>query len=185
MTKRSPGHARAKGDFYRTWDPATVAPLLRHLEPGTDFVEPCAGDGVLMDHLQEAGHLCIFASDLDPKRDDVAQRDALTDGPWPPADVFITNPPWTRSILHALIPHLAGIAPTWLLFDADWAFTGQAVPFLSHCHLIVSVGRVKWIEGSKHVGKDNAAWYLFDYSRPALGGGPVFINDGGGRGGKR
>ena len=27
---------------------------------------------------------------------------------------------------------------------------------------IVSVGRVKWIAGSKFTGKDNAAWYLFD-----------------------
>jgi hypothetical protein len=28
--------------------------------------------------------------------------------------------------------------------------------------MIVSVGRVKWIEGSKNTGKDNCAWYLFD-----------------------
>ncbi len=24
------------------------------------------------------------------------------------------------------------------------------------------IGRVKWIEGSKHTGKDNTCWYLFD-----------------------
>jgi hypothetical protein len=27
---------------------------------------------------------------------------------------------------------------------------------------IVSIGRVKWIEDSKSVGKDNCCWYLFD-----------------------
>ncbi len=156
-----------------------MAPLLPFLAAGTEFVEPCAGDGVLVDHLRAAGHRCVLASDVDPKRADVKKIDALKES-WllAPGRVFITNPPWWRPTLHALIPHLATAAPTWLLFDGDWAFTGQAVPFLPHCHLFVSVGRVKWIEGSKHVGKDNAAWYLFDYSRPAIGGGPVFINQG-------
>ena len=40
--------------------------------------------------------------------------------------------------------------------------TLQAVPFLRHCSDIVTIGRVKWIEGSKHTGKDNHAWYRFD-----------------------
>jgi hypothetical protein len=34
--------------------------------------------------------------------------------------------------------------------------------FMTYCARVVSVGRVKWIEGSKSVGKDNCAWYLFD-----------------------
>lgn len=83
------------------------------------------------------------------------------------ADCFITNPPWTRTILHPLIDHLSNIAPTWLLFDADWMHTVQAKTYLKRCVKIVSVGRVKWIAGSKHTGLDNAAWYLF--SRWAMG----------------
>jgi len=48
--------------------------------------------------------------------------------------------------------------PTWLLFDADWMFTGQARPFLKYCDMIVSVGRISWMEnGTK--GMDNCAWY--------------------------
>jgi hypothetical protein len=35
----------------------------------------------------------------------------------------------------------------------------------------VAIGRVKWIEGSKHTGKDNHAWYRFDTRHR---GGPVF-----------
>jgi len=46
-------------------------------------------------------------------------------------------------------------------FDADWAHTAQAAPYLAYCARIVSVGRVKWIPDSKMQGKDNAEWYLF------------------------
>jgi hypothetical protein len=53
------------------------------------------------------------------------------------------------------------LAPTWLLFDADWAYTRQAAPFLKYCAKIVVIGRVKWIEDSDMAGKDNSCWYLF------------------------
>lgn len=195
MSKRAPGLERVKGDFYRTWDPRTVAPLLPFLEPGTEFLEPCAGDGILADHLERAGHRCVWASDLEPKP---VTSERHPGRHWAPIGTMnaleptvkfyttaakpgrriITNPPWTRSILHPLIPLWGSMAPTWLLFDADWAHTAQAVPFLPYCQLIVSVGRVKWIQDSKHVGKDNAAWYLFDYEEKAPGGGPTFMNLG-------
>jgi hypothetical protein len=51
--------------------------------------------------------------------------------------------------------------PTWLLFDADWVHTKQSAPFMPYCRKIVSVGRVRWIEGTKMTGKDNVAWHLF------------------------
>jgi len=51
-------------------------------------------------------------------------------------------------------------APTWMLADADWMFTKQAIPYLENCDLIVSVGRVSW-EGNGVSGKENAAWYRF------------------------
>ena len=77
------------------------------------------------------------------------------------ANLIITNPPWSRDILHDLIMGFSKIAPTWLLFDADWAFTKQSRFYMAYCQMIVAVGRVKWIEGSKNTGKDNCAWYLF------------------------
>ena len=77
-------------------------------------------------------------------------------------DAIITNPPWTREIMHPMIDRFRYLAPTWLLFDADWMHTKQAAPYMPYCSDIVSVGRLKWISGSKHVGKDNAAWYRFD-----------------------
>ena len=77
------------------------------------------------------------------------------------ASLIITNPPWTRQILHPMIDHFRSMRPTWLLFDADWMHTKQAIPFLTYCHKIVSVGRVSWMQNGTS-GFDNCAWYLFD-----------------------
>jgi hypothetical protein len=166
MGKRS-DFARRPRDFYPT--PAeAVGPLLQHLSPGTLFVEPCAGNGALVDHLVEAGHHCLMALDIEPRRDDVLEWDARRLGELqsvPAGGSIITNPPWSRDVLHDLIPHLSDILPTWLLFDADWAHTRQAAPFLPRLRKIVSVGRVKWIPDSPFTGKDNCAWHLFDKPR--------------------
>lgn len=159
MGKRS-SFERVPRDFYPTPREAVV-PLLRHLERETRFCEPCAGNGALIDHLTAEGHVCASAWDIEPQREDIAQHDARTRliGN---IDCFITNPPWERLTLHELIVWLSDQHPTWLLFDADWMHTRQSAPFLSRLRRIVSVGRVKWIPGSKMTGKDNCAWYLFD-----------------------
>ena len=47
----------------------------------------------------------------------------------------------------------------------------QAAPFMASCSDIVAIGRVKWIEGSKHTGKDNYAWFRFDIRHK---NGPIF-----------
>jgi hypothetical protein len=170
MSKRAPQFERMKNDFYPT--PASaVEPLLPHLRPGTEFIEPCAGAGDLIDHLTSFGHHCVAACDIEPRRVGIAQSDALHWSRPPPVHssryCFITNPPWTRGLLHPLIRHLSGQHPTWLLFDADWMHTRQAAPYMALCQKIVSVGRVKWIPDSKFTGKDNACWYLFDANKTA------------------
>lgn len=164
MGKRS-NFERIERDFYPTPE-AAILPLLPHLEPGTRFCEPCAGDGRLIDHLQKWGHICARAWDIDPKRDDIDEQDARTRFIGN-IDCFITNPPWSRPILHELIVHLSTQAPTWLLFDSDWMHTKQSAPFIPYLRKIVSVGRVKWIEDSPFTGKDNCAWHLFDASSDA------------------
>ncbi|MEO0829804.1 MAG: hypothetical protein AAFY03_05025, partial [Pseudomonadota bacterium] len=95
-------------------------------------------------------------------------------------DLIITNPPWDRDLLHPMIHQFRQLRPTWLLFDADWAFTEQATfaeLFLQYCAKIVVVGRVKWIEGSEGKGKENCAWYLFT-SEKAPAGTPLFYGMG-------
>ena len=161
---------RVERDFYPTPLEA-VLPLLQYLKPGTRFDEPCAGDGALIRYLEGHGHYCTGASDIEP-RCDADKMDALTLSDCT-GDCFITNPPWDRKILHPLIRHLSNIAPTWLLFDADWMHTKQSAEFMTYCDMIISVGRVKWIPNTKMTGKDNAAWYLFSVKSTSTG--TIFI----------
>lgn len=188
MAKRTPRNQPGNERDYHPTPPAPVMPLLRHLLPRTRFIEPCAGNGALIETLQTYGHICEAAFDIEPQDHCIAKIDALQ---WKRAPgtsygqfMLITNPPWRRDFMHALIWHLLHQHPCWFLFDSDWANTRQAVglesvplpgqddlaskdkvrvkrDLLAHCHAIVSVGRVKWIEGSKHQGFDNCSWYLF------------------------
>lgn len=160
MGKRS-SFERRERDAYDT-PLAAVLPLLPHLAEATKFVEPCAGRGDLTRHLESFGHNCVDAWDIEPGEAWIRTADATEARPSHPFEVFITNPPWTRPILHALIVALSSQAPTWLLYDADWMHTRQASPYLPRLRKIVSVGRVKWIPDSTMTGKDNAAWFLFD-----------------------
>lgn len=159
MGKRS-DFPRNPRDFYPTPIEA-VRPLLPFLPYRGSFAEPCAGDGRLVSYIEGfTGLNGDWVTDIHPMADHVRKGDATTDkivG----CDVAITNPPWSRHILHPIIDNLSSQMPTWLLFDADWAHTKQAVPYLNFCSHIVAVGRVKWIEGSKNTGKDNACWYRF------------------------
>lgn len=159
MGKRS-DFERIPRDMYPTPE-AAVRPLLSHLAPGTIYGEPCAGDGRLVGHLAAAGHQCVGAWDIEPLAPWIIRADAMTLR-CAAVPVWITNPPWTRSVLHPIIENLATQAPTWILFDADWMHTAQSTPYMPWCKRIVSIGRVKWIEGSASVGKDNCCWYLFD-----------------------
>jgi hypothetical protein len=158
MGKRS-SFERRERDWYGTPYEA-VLPLLPHLPPAVRFIEPCAGDGRLVTHLEKHGHHCIDAFDIEPQSGFVRQADALK--VWPTAgDMVITNFPWSRQMLHPLLDHWRALMPVWTLLDANWLFTKQAAPFLRYVSDVVVVGRVKWIEGSKQTGKDDSIWLRF------------------------
>jgi hypothetical protein len=169
MGRRSDFERRDQ-DFYPT-PRAAVLPLLPYVPQGTKFIEPCAGDGTLVRVLESFGHHCVDAFDVEPRISFVRILDARWFRDTQNADMFITNPPWARAELHGLIRHLSALLPTWLLFDADWPHTLQARTLIKHCASIVSIGRVKWIENSKHTGKDNSCWYFFPVNHTA---GPHF-----------
>ena len=161
MGKRS-DFQRIERDYYPTPIEA-VKPLVSHL-PRAKFwyTEPCAGDGRLVRHLNDltqGNARAEYVCDLDPQIPEVEQFDALC---IQSASMFITNPPWDRKVLHPLIEHLSSIAPTWLLFDADWMHTKQSAPMVRRLKKVVSVGRVRWIEGTNMTGKDNCCWHLFE-----------------------
>ena len=167
MTKRDFGKfARSKNDLYETTDPDAVKPLLPHLTPGvTRYIEPCFGNGALTNLLDVEGIECYSEYDVVPI--DISFISFIADARTHQYDIgkancFITNPPWSRNLLHPIIENLSNQLPTWLLFDADWMHTKQAAKLIeTRCVKIVSVGRVCWMGNGKK-GFDNAAWYLFD-----------------------
>jgi len=168
VSKRSSKFERSGKDFYPTPYEAVI-PLFRHLPfRKATYYEPCVGTGHLIKHLSEHA-ICVGHSDLFHYNDDnmwSALKNACTTQYETGADYFITNPPWDRKLLHPIIENLSNQKPTWLLFDADWMHTKQAIPYLKRCTLIVSVGRVKWFPESKMTGFDNVCWYKFAHTDP-------------------
>lgn len=169
MSKRSAStgtvYKRHAHDYYIT-PPDAILPLLPHLADVPYFIEPCCGNGALVSHLAGWGLQCLLASDLVPKTPDALILDAITHDFSMGSVPFITNPPWSRKWLHPLIENLSNQAPTWLLFDSDWAYTQQAKRFRDRLVFVQAAGRVKWIAESGGTGFDNAAWYLFDRPDP-------------------
>jgi len=170
MGKRS-DFERIERDYYQTPIEATK-PLLPFLPNGKfTFAEPCAGDGRLVRHVRKLTDnraQCLAATDIEPDADWVSEFDALQVGDeyLRDVDMIITNPPWDRRkssgyILHRMITVFSDKRPTWLLFDSDWVQTVQARPYMERLVATVSIGRVKWIEGSTMTGKDNCQWHLF------------------------
>ena len=164
MAKRS-DFKRRKNDAYQTIDRRAVHALAPYLTGIYNFAEPCAGEGHLVMNLSLEGVSCALASDI------TTGVDALTITNFHEADAIITNPPWTRQLLHPMIKHFQQHLPTWLLFDSDWAFNKSAAPYLDQCSHIVAVGRLRWIEGTTMTGKDNVSWYRFWHQHS---GGPHF-----------
>jgi len=159
---------RRKQDRYFT-PPEAVVPLLPHLEDVRAYIEPCVGQGHILDALTnltrqiDGSYLsCFWQSDIDTGHDarffDYEFREC--DSMISPTH-FITNGPWTRELLHPIIENLSDQLPTWLLFDAPWMHTKQAIPYLKKCRKIVSVGRVSWMQNGTS-SLDDCCWYLFD-----------------------
>jgi hypothetical protein len=154
MGKRSHFERIAREDY--TTPAAAVAPLLQWLPQGSRYLEPCVGGASrLVEHLTSAGHILVSAHDL--PTDARSARYGI-----PPGAVIITNPPWSRPVLHEIIVNLSDQAQTWLLIDADWVHTQQSIPYQLRLRMIVSVGRVRWIPNSPYDGKDNCCWHLFE-----------------------
>jgi len=156
MSKRTKNkeseHEKILKDKYYTWDKRPGIALRAMLPENTYYYEPCVGAGDLIETLRPLN--CVGYSD--------EEIDARTHKYYTmSADYFITNPPWTRELLHPIIDNLRNQLPTWLLFDADWMHTVQSAPYMKYCKSIISVGRLKWIPGTTMDGYDNCAWYLF------------------------
>ena len=78
MGKRS-NFERVERDFYPT-PISAVVPLVPYLPQDFYYVEPCAGDGRLIDNLKTLTNgVCINATDIEPRLDKgISKEDALT-----------------------------------------------------------------------------------------------------------
>jgi hypothetical protein len=156
VSKREPGRPRNSRDFYPTPEKA-VLPLARHLDVGTTFYEPCAGNGALIRALEKHAMVtCVGHSDYDKDATTLTETDING------AEMFISNPPWKAPMLHPIIDRLVPLRPTWLLLYSDWLFTRQAVKYQPWIRQVVTMPRVIWIEGSGMAGYDNCCWIRFE-----------------------
>ncbi len=169
MGKRST-FDRIEKDFYRTIDPKAgqaLERILNYLDIETvNYYEPCYGTGDLVENLHHTNpdrFTCMDYSDIETGKDalDLTPQDVED------CDCIITNPPWSRPILHAMIDHFHTLKkPFFLLFDSDWANNKSSVPHMDYLGGIYPIGRLRWIPDTKMSSKDNCAWYLFERNRP-------------------
>jgi len=164
MGKLSPGFAITANQFYPTWDRRAGRALVPYIEPGARYCEPCAGAADLINQLTGHGLTCAAAYDIAPQAPGIQTRDALdlTREDLCGASCIITNPPWGRDLLHRMIRHFVALCPTWLLFDASWAFSKQSQKFMRFCSCVVPIGKLRWEKGTAQDHKQNSAWYYFE-----------------------
>lgn len=163
MGKRS-NFPRIEKDFYKTIDPIAGIVLAKFHEGERKYYEPCAGDGDLISQLESHGFWCGGSTDISVGKDALTLNEEDVKG----MDI-ITNPPWSRDILHKMITHFCNIVDVtsghnvYLLFDANWMFTKQAQPYLKrYCTAIKTVGRMQWIPDTNMKSKDDVCWYKFN-----------------------
>lgn len=154
MGKRGSNYERSPRDLYETVDPRAVAALLPYVDRELPFVENCAGAGALADQLVAAGMICADMCDTHPLRDDIHLADALH---WHAVGAqYITNPPFTRPLMHAIMRHCARQVPSWFLVEADWLITQQAGEIIRrHGSQVVAVGRLRWFREGDPRDKGN------------------------------
>lgn len=167
------GYERQEKDKYRTMMSAVVD-VVEYMPPEVKFIEPCAGDGRLIRHLESfEGLNCVQAFDIAPDAPHIPEGDMLTMPFSSQADAIITNPPWRRDLLHALMDRIIDERmPAWLLFDHNWLATKQTQPYSGYIRLILPIGRHLWFDKpppgkDKHEPpKDDAMWVFMDGGNP-------------------
>lgn len=166
MGKRS-NFLRKKNEAYDT-PYSAVVPLLRFLPAACYFIEPCAGKGKLIDALTRHGHTCVYACDIEPRRDDIVKNSAyrIRRRPGSAKPRFITNPPFIDEWLFPLLRHLCPQGEVWLLLPMDKLANDNMKVFLHQwCRDVVTIGRVSWEENGTS-SKENFAWFRFDGTVP-------------------
>lgn len=162
MGKRSTFEKKPK-DFYPTTDPNAIPPKFIEFVRGKRYAEPCCGAGDLVDLLADVA-VCKWESDIEYRgAGKLWDAMCLSKHELEKADLIITNPPYTKSVLLGLIDHFITLKPTWLLLPADLMHNKYFGPYMEKCTRVVSVGRLCWFpkEGKKINSTENYCWYFW------------------------
>ncbi len=170
MTKRigGPRHSAATKDLITTpAEPVRVLVKALGSQPLV-YAELCAGDGRLISHLKGEGHICGWAADIAPRAPGIERLDAslITSEQWeerPEIEVAISNPPYSR---HLAVPILTAAitwpVTSWWLVPLSWLGNQWFRPFAPHVRHLAVVGRIRWIEGSKHKSSEDYVWIAIE-----------------------
>ena len=170
-------------EAWDTIDPRLVKSLVEALPTLIDRAvwEPSAGCGMMVDQLRAAGVTVHAATDIEPRREDIAPLDLLTATEMPPdTDAIITNPPWgrlaapfVRKTLELAEPRRALVA---MLLPLPW-FTSRKVADMTGGPgfegLVVPRYRARWMTPEEEAAladgpqapKMNHVWLVWDFAR--------------------
>jgi hypothetical protein len=153
-------------EAWDTRDPRLVKSLVEAVPGLKDrkVWEPAAGDGTMVDQLRASGVKVIAATDIEPRREDIAQLDLLTATEMPAGtDASISNPPWGR-LAAPFVRHVLKLAEqrqamVAMLLPLPW-ITGRKVADLTGSpgfeELIVPRYRARWMTEEEEAELDDA-----------------------------
>lgn len=187
------GSARIEraNEAWDTIDPRLVKSLVEALPAliGRMVWEPSAGCGMMVDQLEAAGVTVFAASDIEPRRGDIARLDLLTATEMPAGTTaIITNPPWgrlaaafVRKTLELAEPRKALVA---MLLPLPWITGRKIADMTGNPHfdsLVVPRYRARWMTPEQEAEleaamaadgktwspapKMNHVWLVWDFAR--------------------
>jgi hypothetical protein len=170
-------------EAWDTIDPRLVKSLVEAVPGLKDRMawELSAGCGLMVDQLRAAGVVVYAATDIEPRREDIGQLDALTATEMiPGTDAIVTNPPWgrlaapfVRKTLELAEQCKAMVA---MLLPLPW-IAGRNIADLTGSlgfeALVVPRYRARWmteqeeaeLEDGPSSPKMNHVWLVWDFAR--------------------
>lgn len=143
--------------------------------------EPAAGNGTMVDQLNASGVRVHAATDVAPRRADIAEQDLFDCNDMPEGTaVIISNPPWGRLaapfVRHALALAQKRKAVVAMLLPLPW-IAGRGIADMTGCSslelILVPRYRARWMTEDEEAAlkdgpsspKMNHIWIVWDFDR--------------------
>lgn len=118
----SPTRTRTTNDFYPT-PRVAIDTFLKHWQPKnkSKIIEPCGGNGALIDGLVDNGLDVVYSCDINPQRKDIVKQDFLQLKTLPcECDTIITNPPFNLAEEFVRKSFELGVNNVAILIKSTW-----------------------------------------------------------------